>query len=109
MERLSERHHSLQAKTRKKPGPSTLKDIEKLSTLAPASRLSNPVHAGYAEVLALGSWERFWCVVHSGALYLYQNHESPATTLTIILKGLSFCPMYVIVHFTFVEMILLLV
>ncbi|CAI7991521.1 hypothetical protein GBAR_LOCUS766 [Geodia barretti] len=75
------------AKSRKKVNSSTLKHIEKLFTPIPASSLSNPVHAGYAEVLALGSWQRYWCVVHSGALYLYQNHEYPTTTLTIVLKG----------------------
>ena len=66
----------------------SLRNIEKLYTPIPAGQLLNPVHAGYAEVLALGSWERYWCVVHSGALYLYQTHESPATSLTIVLKGL---------------------
>ena len=68
-----------------------MRDIEKLYTQIPASQLANPVYAGYSEVLALGSWERYWCVVYSGALYLYQSHEAPATTLTIVLKGIHAC------------------
>ena len=79
----------VQAKSRKKVNSSTLKHLEKLFTPIPATSLSNALHTGYAEVLALGSWQRYWCVVHSGALYLYQNHESPFTTLTIILKGMG--------------------
>lgn len=77
----------LQTKGNKKHSSSKLKDLEELVSYVPASKLSNPVYAGYCEVLLMGSWNRYWCVVHTGCLYLYTNQESQATIRTIVLKG----------------------
>jgi hypothetical protein len=63
------------------------KEVEELVSYVAANKLTNPVYAGYTEVLLTGSWNRFWSVVHTGCLYLYQHQESHATVRTIVLKG----------------------
>ena len=69
--------------------PNSRKDFLKLVLPIPASQLSGAVCSGYTEVSLMGSWDRYWSLVHSGCLYLYQNHDSQVTHHTIMLKGWS--------------------
>ena len=62
-------------------------EVELIVTSIPANTLSNAVYNGYTEVLLMDSWSRYWCVIHSGCLYLYQSQDSHATTHIITLKG----------------------
>ena len=81
-------HHNPQNKGNKKEKSSYPKELEQLVSLVPASKLTNPAYAGYTELLLMGSWDRFWCVVHTGSLYVYQSQEALATTQTFVLKGI---------------------
>ena len=65
------------------------KDFVKLLLPIPANQLSSAICSGYTEVSVMGSWDRYWSVVHSGCLYLYQNHDSQVTHHAIMLKGCS--------------------
>lgn len=77
-----------QNKGNKKQKTTYPKDLEYLVSHVPATKLMNPAYAGYAEVLLTTSWDRFWCVAHTGSLYIYQSQESQATIHTIVLKGI---------------------
>ncbi len=56
----------------------------------PASKLTNPVCSGMAEVqVEFGPWTRFWCVIDSNCLYVYESQESSSTTRTVVLPGYS--------------------
>ncbi len=54
-----------------------------------ASTLTNPVVSGFADVqVSLSdSWGRYWCVLHTDCLYIYQTQQSAATVKTVVLPG----------------------
>ena len=54
----------------------------------PARTLCNPVHSGFAKVqVASGPCLRYWCVVQSDSLYIYETETSESTVKTIVLPG----------------------
>ena len=72
---------------RKKGSKSKLADVD-LVSYVPASNLKNPDISGFADVqVSSDSWNRFWCVVHSDCLYIYQSQTSQATVKTVVLPG----------------------
>lgn len=54
-----------------------------------ASTLTNPAISGFADVAVSppDSWARYWCVLHSDCLYIYQTQQSTATIKTVVLPG----------------------
>jgi len=63
-----------------------------LVSYVPANTLSQPDMAGFADMqVTPESWSRFWCVVHSDCLYIYQSQQSQATVKTVVLPGYEIC------------------
>ncbi len=54
-----------------------------------AYTLTNPVISGFTDVQVnpSDSWGRYWCVLHSDCLYIYQTQQSTATIKTVVLPG----------------------
>ena len=49
---------------------------------------SIPVHSGYVEVqFGSGPWSKYWCVIHSERLHIYETQNSEASLKTIVLPG----------------------
>ena len=55
-----------------------------------AGKFTDPAYAGYVEIQFSSeeAWTRYWCVVDTDCLYIYQNQDSVATVRTIMLSGL---------------------
>ena len=54
----------------------------------PARTLCNPVYSGFAKVqVASGPCLKYWCVVQSDSLYIYETETSESTVKTIVLPG----------------------
>ena len=54
----------------------------------PARTLCNPVLSGFAKVqVASGPCLKYWCVVQSDSLYIYETETSESTVRTIVLPG----------------------
>lgn len=60
-----------------------------LMSYVPATNLKNPDISGFVDIQlnTTDSWNRFWCVVHSDCLYVYQSQNSQATFKTVVLPG----------------------
>ena len=72
---------------RKRSSKTKLADVD-LVSYVPASSLKYPDISGFADVqVSSESWNRFWCLVHSDCLYIYQSQTSQATVKTVVLPG----------------------
>lgn len=72
------------SKRRGKPRSSNTHFISNI----PARTLSNPIYSGFAEVqIASGPCQKYWCVVQSDSLYVYETDTSESTVKTIVLPG----------------------
>lgn len=72
---------------RKRSSKAKLPEADLVSYVS-ASSLTQPDLSGFADVqMSPDSWARFWCVVHSNCLYIYQTQQSQATVKTVVLPG----------------------
>lgn len=54
----------------------------------PANALKDSVYSGFADLqFGTAPRARYWCVLHSDCLYVYQNPKSQSTVKTIVLPG----------------------
>ena len=63
------------------------KDSHLVSHVA-ARPLGVPAHSGFAEVqFGSGPWSKYWCVVQSDCLHIYETQNSETSVKTIVLPG----------------------